>query len=173
MGSGFGARAVFALLALAAPWAACGREPSPRERSPGSDRKPVTAMTADSLRLELIAPAEVRTGDPVPIILRLTNASDRPVEAHFLGRTIAFDIVVARVGGDVVWRRLAGAAIPGILQMRVLAPGETLELKDVWDQRTSVGERVGPGEYTVQGIVPSDEKEPRRTPLVRLRILSG
>ena len=168
-GSGPGARGVLALASLLAGWAACDYERSPRERP----RDAVTAGAADSLRLELLAPAEVRASDPVPITLRLTNVSDRPADAHFLGRTIAFDLVVARADGAVVWRRLAGAAIPSILQIRTLAPGESLELGDVWDQRTDAGARAGPGEYTVQGILPSDAPEPLRTPVVPLRIAGG
>lgn len=133
----------------------------------------MTTATADSLRFEPIAPEEVRAGDPVPVALRLTNTSDRPVEAHFLGRTIAFDIVVARADGAAVWRRLAEAAIPSILQVRTLAPGERLELGDVWNQRSGAGERAGQGDYTLQGILPSDAPEPLRTPVVSLRITSG
>lgn len=165
-GSGAGARGVLTLVSLLAGWAACDPEGSARER-PGDA---VTNGAADSLRLELITPPEARAGDPVPITLRLTNATDRPVDAHFLGRTIAFDIVVARPDGAVVWRRLAGAAIPSILQIRTLPPGESLELQDVWNQRTDTGEPAGPGEYTLQGILPSDAPEPLRTPRVPLRI---
>lgn len=137
---------------------------------PQPPRDPVTTRTADSLRFELIAPAEARAGERVPITLRLTNASHLPVEAHFVGRTITFDIVVARKGGPEVWRRLRGATVQGILQIRMLAPGETLEFKDVWDQRTDAGAPAGAGDYTVQGILPSDEPEPLRTSLVPLRI---
>lgn len=127
--------------------------------------------TPDSLRLELLAPAEARLGDSVPLALRLTNTGTRPLELHLLGRTIAFDITVAREGGAVVWRRLEGAAIQGILQIRMLAPGETLELKELWRQRTDAGEPVGPGSYTLQGVLPTDAPEPLRTRAVRLRIV--
>ncbi len=125
---------------------------------------------AESLRFELVAPGQVRVGDSVPITLRLTNPTDHTVEAHFLGRTVAFDVTVAREDGTPVWRRLAGQTVPSILQVRVLGPGETLEFRDVWRQRTDAGEPVAPGVYTIQGILPSDEPEPRRTPPQRLRI---
>ncbi len=134
--------------------------------------RPVTATSPplDSLRLTLVAPDSVRAGDPVPIVLRLTNVTDRPVEAHFLGREIAFDIVVASEDGTILWRRLERAVVPGILQVRVLAPGQTLELKDAWRQRTSGGEPAPPGRYTVWGVLPSDAREPLRTPPTHLRI---
>jgi len=121
----------------------------------------VTAQTFDSLRFDLIAPAEARFGRAVPITLRLTNVSPRAVEAHFLGREIAFDIVVSRADGTPVWRRLEGAIVPGILQVRMIAPGETLEWRDVWRP-------ANPGRYRLQGILPADEPEPLRTPWVEL-----
>ena len=128
------------------------------------------AAAPESLRLDLIAPVEVRLGEPVPITLRLTNVARRPLEAHFLGREIAFDIVVSREDGGVVWRRLEGAVIPGILQVRTLKPGETIELRDVWRQRTSAGAAVPAGTYVVQAIVPSDDPVPRRSAEVQVRI---
>jgi len=96
-------------------------------------------------------------------VLRLHNASHRPIEAHFLGRTIVFDIVAARDDGSITWRRLAKGAGPSILQIRTLAPGETLEWRDVWHPRA-------PGHYRLQGVLPSDEPEPRRTPWVDVTV---
>lgn len=110
-----------------------------------------------TLEFTLSAPTRSRVGATVFLILRLRNPSHRPVEAHFLGRTIVFDIVAARADGSIVWRRLAKGAGPSILQIRTLAPGETMEWRDGWQPRE-------PGHYRLQGILPSDEPEPRRTP---------
>ena len=133
---------------------------------------PVSARPPpDSLRFTLVAPDSVRVGQPVPLVLRLTNVTDRPIEAHFLGREIAFDIVVAQPDGAVVWRRLARAVVPGILQVKVLGPGETVELKDAWRQRTDTGAPAAPGEYVVWGVLPTDAPEPLRTPPAHLRVL--
>lgn len=118
---------------------------------------------ADSLRFTIDAPASARVGEPVPITLRLTNPSGRPIDAYFLGRTIAFDIVVTLDDGTVVWRRLAGAAVPSILQVRTLAPGEVLEWKDRWQPQRA-------GRYRVQGMLPSDAPEPRRTAQIEVVI---
>lgn len=49
----------------------------------------------DFVRFELVVPAEVREGAAVPIVLRLRNTREQPLELHLLGRTIAFDITVA------------------------------------------------------------------------------
>jgi hypothetical protein len=130
----------------------------------------VAAIVTDSLRFTLVAPSSARLGNPVTFTLRLTNGTARPVEAHFLGRTIAFDIVVAGEDQRVVWRRLAHAVVPGILQVRTLKPLETLKLSEVWRQEDNDGKPVGTGTYTVWGVLPSDEPEPRRTTPVKLRI---
>jgi hypothetical protein len=115
------------------------------------------------LRFELIAPAEARLGRGVPIALRLTNVSARAVDAHFLGRTIVFDIIVTAANGTVVWRRLGDSAVPSILQVRTLSPGEALEWKDVWQPATA-------GRFQLQGVLPSDDPEPRRTSWVNLEV---
>lgn len=120
--------------------------------------------------LEIVVPSRVRPGEPVPIALRATNPGDRSLDLYLLGRTITFDIVVAAPDGRVVWRRLEGATVQQILQIRTLAPGETLELRDAWSQRTNAGAAATPGSYTVQGIIPTDA-EPLRTPVVPLRIV--
>lgn len=124
----------------------------------------------DSLRFALLAPPEVRIGVPVPITLRLTNTGARPVELHLQGRDIVFDVVVTREDGAPVWRRLEHAVVPGILQVKVLAPGESLELRAQWRQQTSQGDAAGPGTYTLQGVLPTDDPQPLRTPPVRVRI---
>jgi len=110
-----------------------------------------------TLEFTLSAPTRSRVGATVFIVLRLRNASRRPVDAHFLGRTIVFDIVAARADGSIAWRRLAKGAQPSILQIRTLAPGEALEWRDAWRPHE-------PGRYRLQGVLPSDEPDPRRTP---------
>ena len=89
-------------------------------------------------------------------MLRLRNPSRQPVEAHFLGREIVFDIIVARDDGRVVWRRLEHGVGPSILQIRTLAPSESLEWRDTWLPAEA-------GHYRAQGILPSDEPQPLRT----------
>jgi hypothetical protein len=168
---------VFALVLCigALPIAAC------RSEAPGASSQENTAMThppsgpasgmSDSLAFTIHVPDSVRAGEPVPIVLRVTNRTDAPVDLHLLGRTIAFDVVVTREDGTPVWRRLEGQAVQSILQLRTLAPGETLELSDRWDQRGRGGAAVPPGLYRVHGELPTDEPEPLRTPAAPLRIL--
>jgi hypothetical protein len=102
------------------------------------------------------------------VALRLTNDGARPLELRLLGREAAFDIVVSGEDGRTVWRRLAGAVLPMALQLRVLAPGETLELAGAWPQRRDDGAPAAPGSYTVRGEIPTDAPEPMRTAAVRV-----
>lgn len=127
--------------------------------------RPVTAAPQhpDSISFLVVAPDSVRRGEAVPLTLRLTNTGDRPVHLYLTGRTITFDIIVARADGQVVWRRLEHVTGQQILQVKTLAPGETMELKDVWKPA------VDPGEYTLQGVLPTDGA-PLRTAPRSLRI---
>ena len=113
------------------------------------------AEAPDSMRVELVVPRKAAAGAPVPIVLRIGNTAKRPLELHLQGRTVVFDLIVRR-GDSVVWRRLEGTAAPAILQLRMLAPGEVLELKDTWEQRDNAGRVVQPGEYRVTATVPTD-----------------
>jgi Intracellular proteinase inhibitor len=120
------------------------------------------------MRVELVVPATVAAGQPVTVTLRISNPGDRPMELYLQGRPIAFDLVVQR-GSEVVWRRLEGAVVSAILQVRTLAPGEMLELTETWDQKDGSGQPVEPGDYTVAGSVLTD-RSPIKAAAVPLRI---
>ena len=122
--------------------------------------------SVDSLRLELRIPTEARVGSTVPITLRVENVGDRPVDLYLRGRTIAFDIIVRRKAGEVVWRRLENEIIPAILRLETLAPGQVLELHAEWSPA------VPPGSYALEGAVLTDGPE-LRTPPVTLRVRAG
>lgn len=109
----------------------------------------------DSMRVEIVVPRRVAAGAPVPMAIRIANTTRRPLELHLQGRSAIFDLTVRR-GDTVVWRRLEGEAVQAILQLRTLAPGEALVLEETWHQKDDAGKRVGPGEYTVSGTVPTD-----------------
>jgi hypothetical protein len=120
-----------------------------------SDRGAVTT-DPDSLRISLDLPREVRSGQPVPIVIRLENTGTKPLDLYLRGRTIAFDVFVADSNGDVVWQRLKDQVIPAIIQLKVLQPGGVLELEEEWLQRGNGGEPLGPGSYLVRGSVLTD-----------------
>jgi hypothetical protein len=124
---------------------------------PGYPDAPAAFQPSDSMRVEIEVPRTVPAGAPVPVTLRITNTSARTIELHFQGRSTVFDLIVLR-GDAVVWRRLEGATVPAILQLRMLAPGESVELSDTWSQQDRSGRKVGPGEYTVIGSIPTDQQ---------------
>jgi hypothetical protein len=126
---------------------------------------------SSSLHLQTEIPREVIVGEPVPIALRVTNIGARPVELSLVGRSVTFDITVSRRDGAVVWRRLERQTVPMILQLRVLAPEETLEVRHDWDQRAERGELVEPGTYLVQGALLTDGA-PLSTPPALVRVVA-
>jgi hypothetical protein len=105
------------------------------------------------VRVEVSAPEQVRAGAPVPFTLRAINDGADSAVLYLRGREIAFDLVVSRQDGQVVWQRLRDATIAAIAQVRELAPRESLTLEDRWDQRGDAGTAVGPGEYSVRGVL--------------------
>ena len=104
------------------------------------------------LDLELVMPARVRSGDTVQLTLRIVNRSDRVIDLYLRGRSITFDVEVARTNGEVVWRLLGDEIIPAIVHLRTLGVGERLEARAVWDQRER-GCVPEPGEYSARGLL--------------------
>jgi hypothetical protein len=123
----------------------------------------------DSMRVELVAPETIRAGEPVRLVLRVSNTGKRPITLYLQGRPTAFDLVVQGGGGRIVWRRLLGATVSTILGIRTLEPGKTIEFEDTWRQQTASGKPVPPGTYVLSGSILTD-REPIRSPAVRLTI---
>ena len=132
---------------------------------------PRALMTAqpDSLQLELVAQARVRAGQSVRFTLRIRNQTAEAVDLYLRGRTPTFDLVVQRVTGEVVWRRLEDEIIPAIVHLRVLKPDERLDLTTTWDQRTRAGSLVAAGNYTARALL-LVEGEALEAPPVRFDI---
>jgi hypothetical protein len=127
-------------------------------------------LVLDSMTLHVSVPPHVRTGEPVPVTLSVTNRGRTPLTLYLKGRPIAFEVVVRRMGGEIVWRRLHGATIAMVLRVETIPPGDSLRLEDVWPQRNQAGAPVEPGDYTVTGELPTDGPEPLRSAAAPLRI---
>jgi hypothetical protein len=115
------------------------------------------------LRIGLTAPERARLGSTIPIVIRLENVGETPLELYLRGRTVAYDILIRDGNGRVVWHRLEGEIVPGIIQVRILNPREALEFSHEWDQRTNRQEVVEAGLYTAEGLVLTDGPEPLTT----------
>lgn len=185
------ARSVILAAVLACSIAACRREAPPEETGARADsltsavhraeggpelpsaaeaEDPATRVYGDSLRFDIDVPRAVAPGAGVPIELRLTNISSRPITLTLLGRETAFDVEIRDEAGALVWRRLEGRPVPTTPQRRELAPGETLTLRDTWTQRTNEGTPAAEGAYLVMASVPGPQPEPIRTRTRMLRI---
>jgi hypothetical protein len=155
------------------------RRPADGDTPPAGSYSPVMLLYAlnllgtfvASMTLHIELPPMVQAGEAVPITLRLTNTSGEPVTAYLQGRPVAFDIIVSRRDNSVVWRRLEGAVVSAVLHVRTLAPGEVHQFGDTWYQQSNLGKSVGPGEYLVTGVLPTDPPAELRTQSVPLRIL--
>lgn len=182
------ARSFFLLAALAVAISACRREPAPEEtgamadslaaavhRAEGGPELPAAEGAGmreygDTLRFEVDVPQAVVLGAEVPIEVRLTNIGSEPITLTLAEPEAAFDVEVRDEAGEVVWRRLEGQAVARDVQTRVLAPGETLTLRDTWPQRTNAGAPVAEGSYLVMASVAGPQPEPIRTRARLLRI---
>ena len=123
------------------------------------------------IQLRLLAPARVVVGEPVPVTLRTENAGGRPATLYLQGRPPAFDITVHDASGRQVWRRLEGATVAMVLGIRELAPGESLELEDIWRQADAAGHPVPPGRYRLTGLLPGEPGSELRSAPAHLDIL--
>ena len=125
------------------------------------------------VRLTIAVPAAARVGEHVPICLRVENLGAGAVDLYLRGRSIAFDVIVERPDGEVVWRRLDGEIIEAIVQLRSLDAGEMLTLEAHWDQRTAAGLRAPPGDYRVRGLLPTDAPDALETERAPLHLISA
>jgi uncharacterized protein (DUF58 family) len=129
-------------------------------------------LLQDSVAFRVELPPDARAGEPVPVVLRLTNRTERPLTLVLQGRPLAFDVTVARPDGAIVWRRLEGAVVPSILAVRTLAPAESLTFEAVWDGRDRGGSSAPPGKYLVTGTLLTDTPEGLATRPAPLELLA-
>jgi hypothetical protein len=128
-------------------------------------------LLQNSVALRLLLPSRAVLGEPVPIVLRLTNTTEQPLTLALRGRPIAYDIIIAREDGTVVWRRLEGEVVTAILAVRELGPAESLEFEATWDGHDRSGKTAPSGRYLVTGVVPTDQPEGLRTQPTSLTIV--
>jgi uncharacterized protein (DUF58 family) len=129
-------------------------------------------LLQDSVAFRVELPPAVQAGEPVPVVLRLTNRTERPLTLVLQGRPLAFDVTVTTPDGAIVWRRLEGAVVQSILAVRTLAPAESLTLEAVWDGRGRDGTPVPPGRYLVAGKLLTDTPEGLVTRPAPLEVLA-
>jgi uncharacterized protein (DUF58 family) len=52
-------------------------------------------LLQDSVAFRVELPPAAQAGEPVPVVLRLTNRTERPLTLTLQGRPLAFDVTVA------------------------------------------------------------------------------
>jgi uncharacterized protein (DUF58 family) len=129
-------------------------------------------LLQDSVAFRVELPPAAHAGEPVPVVLRLTNRTERPLTLVLQGRPLAFDVTVTGPDGAIVWRRLEGAVVPSILAVRTLAPAESLTFEAVWDGRGRGGSPAPPGRYLVTGTLLTDTPEGLATRPAPLELLA-
>lgn len=113
----------------------------------------MTDTGREFLGLELLVPEKLARGAAVTITLRIHNRTHQHLDLTLRGRAVTFDVEIARATGPVVWRMLEDEIVPAIALLRTLDPDERIELQAQWDQRTSEGRLIEPGDYAARGLL--------------------
>ena len=129
-------------------------------------------LLQDSVAFRVELPSAAHAGEPVPIVLRLTNRTEQALTLALQGRPLAFDVTVTGPDGAIVWRRLEGAVVQSILAVRTLAPAESLTFEAVWDGRRRDGTPSPPGRYLVAGKLLTDTPEGLVTRPASIQVLA-
>jgi hypothetical protein len=92
-------------------------------------------------------------GTAVPIKLVVSNTGGTKVQVLQAAPPPAYDLIITRKDGRVIWRRLppdAVLATAGLLYS--LTPSQSYDLETIsWDQRDLHGRQVEPGRYEIKG----------------------
>jgi hypothetical protein len=129
-------------------------------------------LLQDSVAFRVELPPSVHAGEPVPVVLRLTNRTEQPLTLVLQGRPLAFDVTVTGPDGAIVWRRLEGMVVQSMLAVRTLAPAESLTFEATWTGRRRDGSPAPPGRYLVQGKLLTDTPEGLTTRPMPLELLA-
>lgn len=121
-----------------------------------------STVVPDGLELRLEHPAAVQRGENARLTLTLTNISADPITVALSADERA-DFVITTTDSIVVWEYLwtLGHNLNDAAAQRTLAPGESIQESQVWDQEDlRTGDRVEPGQYLVRGIFFGNKDDP-------------
>jgi hypothetical protein len=122
----------------------------------------------------LSARIEVReqTARAILLELRVRNDSGHRLTLALGGRP-AYNVLVKRPDGTLVWEWQRGQIVQQILEYRSLDPGEELRFEVTWKLVDARGRRVPPGEYLVRGVLNLEPPETLVTDPLRVRVASA
>lgn len=109
---------------------------------------PRAERTIGNLRVNMaIGKAAFQPGEPVAVVMSVTNMSSAPVVVTMTSAQ-QYDVVV-RQRGALIWQWSHDKAFAQVLRDIDMAPGGTLTYQVAWDQRDLQGRRVEPGTYDI------------------------
>lgn len=139
-----------AVLPLLAACSAGGDGGAGNDTTPPS---PAVSVVAAGAALTLTLGSErVAPGDSIPIALHVVNGTAEPLVLEFTSGQ-RYDLWVAPAGGEPIWTWSADKLFMQMLSEETIAPGDTLEYRDI------VPAPVEPGEYRVIAAVTSSNRE--------------
>lgn len=110
----------------------------------------ISTQTPQALRVDFSAPAEVHAGDSAALRLSLHNETRSDVPVTLNGsHGWAFDPLVRRSDGALVWERLAHVILADVALSVMVHPGDSLVFEATWPLVDNGGHPVAPGTYTV------------------------
>lgn len=109
-----------------------------------------------TLMVELDMPGQVKVGEPVTMKLIVRNEGDEPITLRF-NTGQRYDFIVRDMEGNVVWQWSRDKAFIQVIGEVTIQPNGELTFVETWTQVDNEGNKVGAGEYEVEGIVTSEE----------------
>jgi len=88
-----------------------------------------------------------------------------------MGRTPTADFLVTDARSRPVWSLLRGRSMLGALRLYPLGPGQRLQVRQVWDQRSDDGLLVAPREYLIKATLVTDQVGGLAAPPIRVQIV--
>lgn len=157
----------FALVLLPAATACAGAQraapsPPPEKAAVAWASAPPTrhVVEKESIVVWLFAPADVRSGEPVPMRVELENASRDMLVVQLGGHPPRADFVVTTPTGNEVWSFYRNSVPLGGVGSTALDVGERLVIPFEWRQEANstappgpLGPRVAPGQYFLHARV--------------------
>ena len=126
-------------------------------------------MSKNPLECILSVPGSVRADGALTLRLTLVNESTSALDLGLQGNPpVRFS--VAKESGESVWESTYGEAIQQILELRTLAPSDSLMFTSTWNLTDNQGRRVPSGSYVVHGWVELDPPFTARADPARLTI---
>lgn len=106
----------------------------------------------------------------MPLVFSVTNAGKVVITLQLMGRVPSADFQVSDAQGRLVWSRLRGQTMMGALRLYPLEAGKSLSFRHTWNQQADTGRLVPPGDYTIRGVLLTDDPKGLASPPAPLRV---